>query len=176
MNKMKKSVVLLLITLLAVFQVGVAFAQGDPPTTRAIAPMTLDCASLTGSALEYAEEHNLCPSGGDISPNGIRVGDCGSSWLYIGALGGGYATFDIGAESFLGPIANANYNVSWSNSSKSRNGYLSGSDWLLSTRWSTTRVDYTDTGFVTAVMTGVVTLAWGGTCVFLDPTDGRYIS
>lgn len=183
MHTLKRFLILVLVatvvaSIAAVGSTKPALAQGgDDPTIRV--PMKLDCESLKGSALEYAREHNLCPSRDNIhngiTPDDIRWGNCGWSSLFIEDLGIGAAAFHMGAGSSLGPIVRANYNVSWVNWTTGGSGNVSGSDWWFSTTWYQTRVDNTGSGFVTATMSGNVVLAWGGVCVFLNPSDSKTI-
>jgi len=189
MHTLRKLLTLLLVATLvaSIVMLGstkTALADGGDGPTIIRVPMKLDCGSLKGSALKYAREHNLCPSRdafngdniyGGITPNDIRWGNCGWSSLFIEDLGIGAAAFHMGAGSSLGPIVRVNYNVSWVNWSTGGSGNVSGSDWLFSTVWYKTRVDNTGSGFVTATMSGNVVLAWGGTCVFLNPSDSETI-
>lgn len=49
-------------------------------------------------------------SGGDgITPDDVRYGNCGSSWLYLYNAGGGHAGFIFGADSTWGPIIHVSY-------------------------------------------------------------------
>jgi hypothetical protein len=182
MNVRKKALPFLLAIALSLTHVGVTLAgDGAPPTlppTPITVPMTLDCESLSGSALAYAVKHNFCQSGkgGGPQPQDVRYGDCGWSSLYIENLGTGTAAFHMAAGSSMGAIVNVNYNTNWTNWDKGISGSVSGSDWLFSTTWERTRVDYTQSGFVTATMSGVVTLWWGGTCGLLYPSDSEDIT
>jgi hypothetical protein len=180
----RKAFGFLLAIALLVTQVGLALADdGIPPSSISVqVPMTLDCKGLSGSALVYAQEHKLCDFGkgvttqGGVSPDNVVPGNCGTSWLFLQDLGAGIAGFNMSATSTLGPIVNATYNTSWVNWSTLRTGNVTGSDWPFSTTWSRFGVDSTGAGDVTAVMSGGVTLVWGGYCTFNFPSDGRRIT
>lgn len=142
-------------------------------------PMILDCDALSESALEYARSQDLClhnHAQGNIAPEDVKYGDCGWSSLFIHNLGGGNARFDMAAYSSKGAIVSVNYNVNWHNWNSGANGDVPGTDYPFSSSWSKSEQTYTGPGSVTAVMTGTVTLWWGGVCRFLNPTDYKQIT
>jgi len=174
----------LLLTLVTLFitQIGVAYADDNLPSkpdlpiiTSYTMPMMLDCHNLTESAQEYADEHNLCPKGGRVTPQDTRYGDCGSSTLWVSNLGSGNARFHMSAASSLGTMTNVIYNTNWVNWSTSGSGKVSGSDWPYNITWSRNKDAHTGAGYVSATMTGYVTLWWGGMCTFLPTSDGENI-
>ncbi len=163
-------------------QMGVAFADEDRPLlppTRVVrtqtVPMTLNCGALEGSAQEYAEEHNLCSSAQNPVPLDTRTGDCGSSTLYLSNLGSGKARFHMEATSTQGAMVIVSYNTRWVNWWTSGSGNVYGTDYPFSSHWVRNKDATTSAGWVTATMTGEVTLWWGGTCSFLFPSDDEII-
>jgi hypothetical protein len=183
MIKKKNLFILALVSALLLIQMGVALADDNIPSslpapvlTTQTVPMTLNCDDLVGPAQEYAEEHNLCPSGESVTPEDTRYGDCGSSTLWISNLGSGNARFHMSATSTQGAMTIVAYNTNWINWSTGGSGNVFGTDYPLSSSWSRIRDAHTGSGFVTATMSGQVTLWWGGTCSFLFPSDDEYIS
>lgn len=184
MDKKKLSMLVLVFALLLITQTGAALASDDilplspvrHVTTQTV-PMTLDCATLVGSAEQYAKEHGLCLSEGEgnITPQDTKKGDCGESTLYVWNLGSGNARFYMSAISYQGAMTIVSYNTNWVNWSATVTGNVFGNDYPLSSSWSRTRDDHTGAGYVTAVMSGQVTLWWGGTCSFLLPSDNEEI-
>lgn len=174
----KRFLLTLLVVLMVLASASVPVrAQEKAPTIASpqVVPMYLDCGSLKGSALQYAKKHNYCssnqPSQGLPSPENIVWGDCGYSYLWIDDIGVGQARFRMGAESTLGAMASVSYSTSWYNWDTSASGVRSGTDYPLSSIWTRSRTATTGAGYVTAVMTGTVTLIWGGTCYFNGPSD-----
>lgn len=181
--KKKRSMLVFVFSLLLFTQMGVVFADENTPSfptvsdiTTQTVPMTLNCDALTGSAQKYADEHNLCPSGKEVTPEDTRYGDCGSSTLWISNLGSGNARFHMSATSTRGAMTIVSYNTNWVNWSTGGSGNVFGTDYPFSSSWSRTRDAYTGSGDVTATMSGQATLWWGGTCSFLLPSDDEYIS
>ncbi len=174
MNIQRTILVFVLVIALFVTQQGVAL--GDGPESRTEAPMVLQCDQLTGKALKYAKEHNLCPSKqGGGERYGEAVGDCGLSWIDISDIGGGWARFQYGVNSSQGAIAKIDYIVSWNNWDTGGGANFGGTEWVWGNPWSASRDQKTNAGFVTGTLGGTVTLWWGGTCAILNPTDEERI-
>lgn len=70
-------------------------------------PMKLLCDKLDAAALSYAVEHRYCNADGSsvISPSGVVVGDCGSSFIFLENRGGpGEGRFRWGFNSTRGAV------------------------------------------------------------------------
>jgi hypothetical protein len=174
------ALLIVLMVLSPISAIAVNAQDEEPPNTSTqIAPMVLDCGSLKGSALRYAKEHNYCPSNkggnGDPEPSNVVWGNCGYSYLWVDDLGTGQARFRMGAGSTIGAMVSVSYNVSWVNWNTGGSGSRSGTDFPLSSTWSRSRTATTGSGLVTAVLSGRVTLVWGGTCTLLNPNDSETI-
>lgn len=174
---------LLFTLLLSTTSIGVAAAAppADQPAKKGKtirAAMVLDCVNMTVEARRYADEHGYCDQAkdGEVQPAGTAYGNCGSSWIEISGSGvSRQAHFDFGAHSTRGWITYVTYTVLHYND----NGYsdtFGGSHFNGGgATWTHSQDNYTDRGWVEAELQGVATLAWGGTCQFLGPTDYEWI-
>lgn len=182
-KKIKLLISTLALTLLLLTQVGATFAHNDTPLrpsepilTSQTVPMTLNCHTLTGSAQKYAEEHNLCPTSKNATPDGTATSGCGTSTLWLFNRGSGNARFNMSATSTMGTITIVNYDTNWVNWTTTGTGNVNGTSYPFNVTWSKSRDAYTNAGDVTANMSGIATLWWGGTCAFLFPGDYEEIT
>lgn len=155
----------------------VSTSNTDPADSTIIQiPMQLDCSNLSGSALEYAQQHDYCPSDDEVAASDSRSGTCGWTMLYIQNLGRGQASFSMGVGSYLGAISQLYFNTVWTNWSNGSTGSVSDFAFPNATTWTGTRIRYTGPGFVSSTMTGYAKLWWGANCYFLNPTDDDTIT
>ncbi len=124
-----------------------------PPAVMAAPPD-----QVADSAVSQGTVKQMVPmdDSGHVTPDGVVVGDCGQSWLYLFNAGSKSAGFIFGADSNWGPMAYVSYTVTWKNWSQDTSGSFGGSAWPVSSTWGSTREAFTGTGTVTAVMTGYV--------------------
>jgi hypothetical protein len=148
------------------------------PVTVVRVPMTLDCAKLAGSAASYAHEHGYCTSKQHgITPDNAVVGDCGTSFIYLTNGGGGDGRFAYGFASSQGEVVYRGLTVTWVNWSRTNyGGSFPDNSFMASPNYSTLRVDYTASGYVTTNLSGYVVLWWGGTCDLEYPSAGVTIT
>jgi hypothetical protein len=158
---------------------GTNAATAAPPGSDAElvrAPLTLNCADMTSSAREYAVANRLCTADGRPVEKpgtfGVVTGNCGSSWMWISNANGGNARFVYGYASSQGTVIAHVLRVSWYNwATGGANGWTDAAG-RLSSSYESNQVRFTGAGYVTAGLSGFVTLWWGGTCTLLNPTDG----
>jgi hypothetical protein len=146
------------------------FSQQTPTVTTV--PMTVECGKLSAKVLAEAKKRNLCPSpnSGEIVPYNIVTGNCGTAYLFASNMGAGIVQFNMGAASTQGPIATVSYSTNWINWTNGRGGNVSGIDYPLKSTWTRTRIASTGAGYVTATMSGQVTLVWGLICGLMNPS------
>jgi hypothetical protein len=150
---------------------------GVPATATIVSgTMSLNCASLTGTAKAYADAKGYCGKSTGVQPNDYREGDCGFSYLYMWDNGGGYAGMSFGVGSSLGAILHISSHVSWANWTYGISGAVDGSGFVWSANYDRNTEAYTAAGFVTGAYSGSVTLVWGGQCTILIPTDSTDVS
>jgi hypothetical protein len=140
----------------------------DIPEGAVEAQMKLDCTDMSSKARAYADEHGLCD---DASVDDTQQGNCGLSWIYAWNAGGGNATVWWGFNSFLGPVVYRNLTVSWSNWDTGTSGFFPDKNYMFSHLYEKEMDFQTKPGQVLVGLSGTVTLAWGGQCVLLIPTD-----
>lgn len=172
----------LVVTMLAALGTGTASATpgtGDADesaTVKTEAKMLLDCTNMSESVHKYAVQHEYCPpaGSGDVSTNGIVYGNCGSSEVYIGdAPGAGWGSVYYGFRSAVGTVVYRNLAVGYAGDDNG--GSFGDSGYMFSTSYYAANDVYTGVGSAYASMGGSVTLAWGGVCYLLQPSDSAFI-
>ena len=132
----------------------------------------LDCASLDQEEWEYAVDNGYCEEPeGDATPEDVRWGPCGYSYLYIYDEGYSQARWDYGYGSILGATISHDLEISWTN----HDTQVSDTFWddvrgFPTPAYSSFYERSTGRGEVTTSMMGTVTLAWGGNCQVEVPT------
>lgn len=184
MRQIRNIAIAILMAALTFTALGAGTAQADDKSTAPSAklvelPMTLACDKLDANALIYAVEHNYCtPDGKSVmSANGIVVGDCGSSWMWVFDDNVPSRAFmRYGFSSTLGAVVFRSLRVDWGNWTTGRVGGWPDSGFMSSSFYENTPAVYTGSGLVGAGLTGTVTLWWGGICGVLNPTSAEWIN
>lgn len=140
------------------------------------APMNIACDLLSEDALEYVQSQGLCIQDDSlIQPMDWRPGDCGATWLWLRTSNSSLVGFDIGAESFHGPITVLNYNVSWTNwDTNSVGGFGHPSVTVNNQIWEDFETQTTGRGYITSSMSGGAWVWFGPItiyCAFFIPSD-----
>lgn len=138
------------------------------------APMTLDCVNMSADAHEYAVTHNLCPASG-AGTDGVVYGDCGDSFVFVDPAGNGDASFTWGFDSSEGSVIDHELVVdAWG---------ASGPDSIPDAQLGPGTPDYANgvtryegIGPIHAVLSGEITLWFGGTCTIGNPTADTNIN
>jgi hypothetical protein len=146
--------------------------------TVEVAPMALDCGSMSASAHSYAVAHGYCPAGSSssVSPNNTVGGNCGDSYLYMWNDRAGYAAFHYGFYSTDGTVYYRDLVVSWVNWTHLVNGNYTDATYMWNAGYDTTKGLYTKTGYVSGALSGEVYLWWGGICSILHPTSSTTVT
>lgn len=113
---------------------------------------------------------SLCSSDTTVS------GNCGSSSEVISDLGYGEALFQSAAVSSQGPIYSIGWRVSWKNTTQNTSNSFGRVDYPGTVNWGNNTSYYTNSGYVTATLSGSVELDNGGYCTIDNPADTRFIS
>jgi hypothetical protein len=141
------------------------------------ATMTLNCAALAPDKRQFAVDHQYCPpvtaaeKSGGVGAQNIVPGTCGTSWLWIWDRGQGVAEFDFGAHSTQGSITEVSWNIPWYNYRTGVANAFGDASWPWSSQWDDSVRIWTDTGRVSATLTGTAILWWGATCDIQLPSD-----
>lgn len=154
-----------------------AQAQDSGASYGVTVPLSIDCAAMqAGTADQQARAREVCGSSeGEMSPNSVVYGTCGSSTLWVWNDGAGHAGIYGAAHSTQGPIVYISFGINWTNVDTGASGYFSGSNWPWSSDWSTYRTPYTGAGYVQAWMSGQVQTALGYVCNINYPWDAAQI-
>ena len=139
---------------------------------------------MTGSVLAYAISHGYCevgkdgkarPKTGTVQPQNTVTGPCGYTDFSFSDAGGSQAWLNEHAHSYNAPIVYVNktinyYNYTYSYGGSTAKGYVASGDWYNN--------EYLGTGhgFVTATLSGTVTLAWGGSCTIIPNGESATIT
>jgi hypothetical protein len=154
-----------------------ATALASPPTVVENVPMTVDCTQGSASVQQYAVAHGLCPAGAGVAqPDNLVRGNCGDSFLYMSNARSGNASFRYGFDSSQGHVIDRNLVVSWVNWTRGVHGNFHDSIAMWNTHYSHTVAKYTQTGFVSGVLSGDVILWWGGICTISYPTSSTTVT
>ena len=163
---MKKNLGVFTLSVLVLFStvVGVSFAQegetGYGEIGRAVAPMTLDCNSLTEQQIKEAHALGMClPSRqGDAIPRSTVQGNCGSATLIINDsfLDSTTAFFLTNLNSTRGAMVGGSLNVTYSGPSS---GSFSPGTPIFQNQWSNSTNRSTGAGRVNATFSGWVGIA-----------------
>jgi hypothetical protein len=138
-------------------------------------PMKLDCTNMTAAVHTYAVAHGYCAEAAAASartaiPDNRVHGNCGDSWIYITALGGGWARITYGFQSSQGVVVYRWLGVAVRNFNGHRSDFLDASV-MFSTGYANNRNLRPGIGRVDVGLAGFVTLWWGGQCTILNPAD-----
>jgi hypothetical protein len=146
--------------------------------TVEVAPMTLDCGSMSPSVHNYAVAHGYCPAStsGIASPYNTVAGNCGDSYLYMSNARVSEARFHYGFYSTDGTVAYRDLVVSWANWKYFNVGNYTDATYMWNAGYDTTKTLYTKTGYVTGALSGNVDLWWGGICSILHPTSSTTVT
>jgi hypothetical protein len=152
-------------------------ASATPPTVVENVPMTVDCTRGSATVLQYAVAHGFCPAGAGVAQPQTKVsGNCGYSFLYMSNARTSRASFRYGFHSSKGHVTDRNLVVSWANWNRFVYGNFHDSILMWNTDYSHTVAKYTQTGFVTGVLSGDVILWWGGICTIQHPTSSATVT
>lgn len=154
--------------------------------THTVMPMVLDCVNMSEEVRAYADERGYCDGNTPLIDKGIIsiattpvtvIGSCGSATInQMNGPNPGQAQWGLGVQSSLGPLIRVNWWINWTNWSVGFGGNEAGTWGGFSTSFGTNHFGTTAPGWVTSSLGGTVTLAWGGTCQILNPTDGGQIT
>jgi hypothetical protein len=142
--------------------------------------MVVDCKKSRGKQAE-----KLCDrkkdKRGEFSDAGESFGNCGTASItIIDQYPEGEALFSVGGQSLLGPIRTGFYSVFWTNwAGEGWGGIEEGRVTPASYSplfWRDSFDQWTRPGYVTAVLTGGVTLESGTFCTILPASDGELIA
>lgn len=134
--------------------------------------MALNCVNMTDQARAYAVEHQLCTADGRIGAAGAVEGWCGTSYIWLYNLNGGRMNVSYGYLSTQGAVVVHSLRVSWYNWATGGSSGWSDIAGRFSSQYDAISRQFTGAGWVTAGLSGFVTLVWGGSCDILNPTDG----
>ncbi|GAA0912672.1 hypothetical protein [Virgisporangium aurantiacum] len=151
-----------------------AEAQGEPARVDGRwvrVDMALNCVDMTDQARAYAVEHQLCTADGTIGTAGVVEGPCGTSWLWLYNINGGRMNVLYGYHSVQGAVLAHSLRVSWYNRGTGGSGGWSDVAGRPYSTYEAVSTQVTGAGYVTAGLSGFVTLVWGGNCDILNPTD-----
>ncbi|HLX48155.1 MAG TPA: hypothetical protein VKS82_07475 [Streptosporangiaceae bacterium] len=159
-----------------------ALAAANPRTgTTAIAvrvPMSLDCTTMSTSAHRYAVAHGYCAGAAKASapsPENRVYGDCGDSYIYITALGSGWAKVTYGFDSSQGAVVYRWLGVAVRNANTGQRSDFLDASLMFGSSYANNRNLRPGIGWVDVGLAGYVDLWWGGQCTILNPTDAAYV-
>lgn len=161
-----------------------AAATAAPTPSRSITVvkfgMAVDCAHSTPAGVQWAIAHGVCPASGQVQPDsiGYAYGQCGDSFVTIDQTPrmSRFANISEGADSSLGPLVAANYNVG---NSSGPTGQISGGGPIApdpNWRHHDNNKFMGAQGFVVVDLTGSVVTSFGVRCTFLNPSTGAMIT
>ena len=181
-NTLLKSVifVLAMIPLLLSATLGITQAQDETVTGS----MVVDCSTLSGNALQYAQDNDVCPRSGGAAAGGVTgagtstsTGSCGTVSLTIQGVGDGLeADMSARVVSTAGIITQVSYNIAWRNNDSRGVGSVSGGTPVhASTVYrSPHHLVNTGTGIIKGTLNGLATINSLFQCVF-RPTNAYTI-
>lgn len=152
--------------------------EDSPDVTTTAVQMVLDCAGMDEETLAYAVEQEYCTADGaavDPAPGtqDVRFGNCGWSHLFVWDESGssGRMVAGYGFLSIVGTVVYRNLTIGWTNVSLGTVGSSRDSGLMFSVSYANNRTLTTGNGRLFATLSGTVTLAWGGRCTLLIPSD-----
>ena len=170
-NALFKSVtfVLIMIPLLAS---AISSIQAQDETVTG--SMVVDCSTLSGDALQYAQDNDVCPRFGGVrgSSTGTSYGNCGSASLTVRGVPDGINTeMNVMLVSTRGTITSAVYSVSWYNANNQRANIVPGVTWNHSSNvYRSFNLVNTGNGFVSAELAGSIIVGYVMRCTII-PTS-----
>ena len=186
--RLKRSLIGLLAAAAATLMLGAGSASAAPATVHSrtggtlIAirvPMRLDCTNMTTRAHTYAVAHGYCAGATartrTVRPSNRVYGDCGDSFIYITALGSGWAKITYGFDSSQGAVVYRWLGVAVRNANTGQRSDFLDASWMFSSSYANNRNLRPGIGWVDVGLAGYVDLWWGGQCVILNPTDAAYV-
>ena len=179
-NALLKSVTFVMVMILLLSSVMGRKAQDGTVTGS----MAVDCSTLSGEALQYAQNNDICPrSGGTIAGGvtgagtGTETGNCGTVSLTIHGVGDGLdADMSARVVSTAGIITHVSYNIAWRNNDSGVVGSVHGGTPVhASTVYqSPHHLVNTGGGIIRGTLNGLATINALFQCVF-KPTNAYAI-
>lgn len=175
-NALFKSVTFVLVMILLLASAISSIQAQDETVTGS---MVVDCSTLSGDALQYAQDNDVCPRSGGVAGGvagagtGTSRGNCGTVSLTIaGVSDGREAVMSTRVISTAGIITQVSYNIAWRNND---NGYLGrvsgGTPAHASTVYqSPYRLVNTGAGIVRGTLNGQATINSRFQCIFIPTT------
>lgn len=151
-----------------------ARANEDPPPNNSsnfenetvTVQMQGDCQSLDSRAKRYAIKHGICPAGvrGGLTSMSGQTFNCGTATIIVRNYGHrGFGWIYYGFSSSWGRVISRTLAVSWAGSSD-QGGFSDNSGMFATSYYKESTSKWMGPGWVTAVLSGGVTVFWGATC------------
>ena len=175
-NALLKSVTFVLVMILLLTSAISSIQAQDETVTGS---MAVDCSTLSGDALEYAQDNDICPRSGGTAGGvtgagtGTSTGNCGTVWVTIqGVPDGLTADMSMRAISTLGAITHVSYYITWENFNNGAIGTVIGGTVSNASPiyYSPHHIVTTGTGFVFGTLNGRATVNHILPCIF-NPTS-----